>query len=52
LEKVDILNGHLEYLTDILDILLTFSTFCVSWVHFSAFGIMHKEKSGTLVEKS
>jgi hypothetical protein len=34
LENVDMLYGHLEYFTDIGDILLPFGTFCVHLVRF------------------
>jgi hypothetical protein len=38
--------GYLEYFMDIWDILWPFGTFCVHLVHFSGFGMTHKEKSG------
>jgi hypothetical protein len=31
---------------DLWDILRSFGTFCISLVHFSGFGIVHKDKSG------
>jgi hypothetical protein len=43
---VEIFYGHLEYFTEIWDILSPFSTICVHLVHFSGFGIMNTEKSG------
>jgi hypothetical protein len=53
LKIVDVFYGHLEYYTDIWDILWPLGTFCVHWVHFvfigyifSGFGITHHEKSG------
>jgi hypothetical protein len=42
LENFEIFYGHLEYFTDIWDILWAFGTFCVHLVHFSGFGIMHQ----------
>jgi hypothetical protein len=46
LENVDIFYGHLEYLTDVWDILSSFGTFCVHLVHFSGLGNIYREKSG------
>jgi hypothetical protein len=46
LENVNIFYCHLEYFTDILDIVCPFCTFCVHFIHFSGFDIMHQEKSG------
>jgi hypothetical protein len=45
LENVYIPYGHLEYFTEIWDIVLLFGTLCVPLVHFSCFGIMSHEKS-------
>jgi hypothetical protein len=42
----DIFYGRLKYFMDIWDILWPFDTFCVHLVHFSGFGIMHRDKSG------
>jgi hypothetical protein len=39
-ENVNIFWGHLEYYTDIWDILCPFGTFCVHLLNFSGFGIM------------
>jgi hypothetical protein len=54
-EKIDIFSGHLEYFTDIWDILQTFGTFYDRLVHFvffwyifSSFGILYLEKSGII----
>jgi hypothetical protein len=44
--NVDIFYGHLEYFTDIWDILLSFGTFCVHLVHFYGLGNIYQEKSG------
>jgi hypothetical protein len=41
-----IFDGHLEYFTDVEDILCPFGSFCVDLVHFSGFGSMNQEKSG------
>jgi hypothetical protein len=41
----------LEYFTDICDILRAFGTFCVHLVHFSGFGTMRQEKSGSPAAK-
>jgi hypothetical protein len=49
LQNVDIVYGHLEYFTDIWNILRTFGTFCVTLEHFSGFRIMYQEKSGNPV---
>jgi hypothetical protein len=38
--------GHLDYITDIGDILWPFGTFCIHLVRFSGVGIMNREKSG------
>jgi hypothetical protein len=46
LENVDIFYGHLEYFTDIRDILRPFGTFVFIWYISSGFGIMYREKSG------
>jgi hypothetical protein len=47
LENGDTCYGHLEYLTDILDILFVpFGTFLFIGNIFSGFGIMHQVKSG------
>jgi hypothetical protein len=46
LENVDTFYGHLQYFTDIWDILWPFGTFCVQLVHFSGFGIMYQVKYG------
>jgi hypothetical protein len=46
LKNVNIFYGHLEYFTEILDILCPFGTFCIHLVHFSCFGIMCQETSG------
>jgi hypothetical protein len=48
MENVELFYGHLEYFTDIRDILWPFGTFYVNLVHFSGFGIMYQEKSGNL----
>jgi hypothetical protein len=48
LENVEIFYGHLEYFTDIWDILWQLGTFCVHLLHFFGFGIMHQEESGNL----
>jgi hypothetical protein len=39
-ENVEIFYAHLEYFTDIWDILGPFGTFCFHLVHFSGFGIL------------
>jgi hypothetical protein len=49
LENVAIFYGHLEYFKDIEDILGPFGTFCVHLIHFSDFGILFQEKSGSPV---
>jgi hypothetical protein len=49
LENIDRFYGSLEYFTNIWDILLAFGILFVHLVHFSGFGIMHQEKSGTPV---
>jgi hypothetical protein len=46
LENIDIFYGHLEYFTDIWDIVRPFGTLYVDLVHFSGFGFMYQEKSG------
>jgi hypothetical protein len=51
-ENADIFQGHLEYFTDIWDILWPFGTFNVHLVHFSGFGIMYVEKSGNPAPKN
>jgi hypothetical protein len=43
LVKFNIFYGHLEYFTDIWDILVQF---VFIWYILSGFGIMHQEKSG------
>jgi hypothetical protein len=48
LENVDIFYGHLDYFTDIWDIL---GPFCVHLVHFSSFGVLRQEKSGNPVQQ-
>jgi hypothetical protein len=45
-ENVDTIHSHLEYFTDIWDILGPFGTFYSHWVHFPGFGILCQEKSG------
>jgi hypothetical protein len=50
-ENVEIFNGHLEYFTDIWELLCPFGTFCVDLVHFSGFGITYQEKSGNPAEE-
>jgi hypothetical protein len=54
LENVDISYDHLEYFTDIWDILQTFGIFYYHRVHFvsiwyifPSFGITYKQKSGS-----
>jgi hypothetical protein len=42
LENVDIFNGHLEYFTDIWDILWPFGIFAFTWYIFFGFGIMYQ----------
>jgi hypothetical protein len=49
LENVDTFYGHLEYFTDIWDILGPFGTFCDNLVHFSNFGMLCQENSGNPV---
>jgi hypothetical protein len=46
LQNFDIFYGHLEYFKDIWDILLTFGTLCVHFIHFSGFGMLYQDKSG------
>jgi hypothetical protein len=40
MKNVDIFYGHLEYFTDIGNMVLPFGPFCFHLVHFSGFGIM------------
>jgi hypothetical protein len=45
LEHLDIFDGHLEYFTEIWDILWLFGTSCTHLVHFSGLGNMYREKN-------
>jgi hypothetical protein len=51
LENVDILYGHLEYLTDNLDFYDHLVHFVFIWYIISGLGIMYQEKSGILVRQ-
>jgi hypothetical protein len=46
IENVGIVNGHLEYLTSIWNILGTFGKFVVIWYIIPRFGMLYQEKSG------
>jgi hypothetical protein len=48
LENMDIFYGHLEYFTDIWDILWSFGTFVFLWYIYSGFGIMYQKNMATL----
>jgi hypothetical protein len=44
LENVNIFYGHLEYFTEIWEIVWPFGTFCVNLLHFRFLGMMSQEK--------